>query len=133
MKKQRTYKKRADFDLKDFLYNSKKPNTRILHFNEDVAKAYGVENAIMIQNIAFWVYQNKEAGRNFNQGRYWTYNTVESFAVLYSFWTYSQVRRILKNCVDQGALFEGNFNQKKYDRTKWYTVSDEVKTIMGTL
>lgn len=133
MAKQRTYKKRADFDLKDFLYNSKKPNTRILHFNEDVAFHYGVENALMIQNIAYWVYKNKEAGRNFHNGRYWTFNTVESFTGQYQFWTYAQVRRILKNCVKLGALQEGNFNRQKYDRTKWYTVSDKAKRIMGTL
>jgi len=118
------------YGRKAFAYSGKEQN--IYFFKENVARVYGVECAVMIDNIAYWVEKNKEnpKSNNFKEGRWWMYNTVEMFAMQYPFWSVSQVRRILKNCVVNGALIKGSFNKHGYDRTIWYTLSDDALTLV---
>jgi len=98
-------------------------------FNERVAMVYGVENAVLIQNIYWWTQKNKANGSHFYEGRYWTYNSTNAFAMLFKFWTVRQVRAIIENCEKKGALMVGNFNKSGYNRTKWYALSDDCAAI----
>jgi hypothetical protein len=95
-------------------------------FDIDVASKYGVDSAIMIQNLAFWIKTNASEGRNFYDGRYWTYNSVRSFEKLFPFWSYKIIRRILENLLKSGVLIAGNYNENTYDRTNWYALSDQL-------
>lgn len=97
----------------------------IYSFDTVIASDYGVDEAIMLQNLCFWIAKNKAEGRNFHDGKTWTYNTVSEFHELFKFWTEKQVRRILKSLIDQGLIVTGNYNKHGYDRTLWYALYDE--------
>lgn len=88
---------------------------------------YGVGEAIMLQNIRFWVSTNKkrQSPMHLKNDRYWTFNSVRAFAGLFPFWTEKQVERILKSLIRQEAILKGRFNRIAYDKTTWYTVNDD--------
>lgn len=93
-------------------------------FDAEIAKKYGVDEAILISYLTFWIEKNEANGRNFYDGRYWTYNSTEAFTKLFPFWTARQIRRILKSLEDQNVIITGNYNQSTYDRTTWYAFAD---------
>lgn len=95
-----------------------------MNFDPNIAKAIGVEEAIMFSNIEFWVEKNKSNNKQFKNGRYWTYNSLNAFSELFPFWTKKQIRRILNNLKEKGYIETSIFNKYKYDRTFWYTVND---------
>jgi hypothetical protein len=92
-----------------------------MQFDPDVARHVGVEEAIMYSNLQFWCVHNQANGQHCYEGRYWTYNTYHAFCELFPFWTEKQIRRILKKLEDTGYIKVGNFNRKRYDKTKWYS------------
>lgn len=95
-------------------------------FDVDDAVRYGVEAAIMLQNIRFWIAKNKANKRHFYDGRYWTYNSARAFTELFPYWSQPQIRRVLAKLIDAGVLVVGEYNQNPYDHTRWYALSDDV-------
>ena len=108
------------------------PLTRIIGEGHVAAK-YGFEEAIFLDSIIFWWRTNRDNGRNFEEGRYWTYNTVKTYAERFPWWSEAQIRRIIARCKDKGALLTGNFNEDKRDRTVWYSPSDELLMLYGEI
>jgi hypothetical protein len=102
------------------------------NFDSELATEYGVNEAIFIHNIFFWIRQNEANEKHFYKGRYWTYNTKAAFAELFPFWSYSQVKNIIKKLVDFEVLIIDNFNEKSWDKTNWYSLSDEVVNFYKT-
>ena len=95
-------------------------------FNCEYAKRFGVDEAIMLENLIFWIKKNKANGKHFHDGRYWTYNSIKAFEELFPFWSKRQIERILKSLEKQNILYTGNYNKSHYDRTKWYAINEEV-------
>ena len=96
-------------------------------FDGDVAKEYGVAEAILIKNFQYWLLKHKAEGRNTFDGHIWTYNSVKGWCDLFPFWTQKQIRKILEGLVSAGVLIKGNYNATQYDRTCWYAFADEEK------
>lgn len=84
-----------------------------------LAKAIGVNEAIIIQQIHYWL--NKKL--HFYQGKYWTYNSYEKWKGQFSFLTPRQIQYAIKNLEEKKLLISGNFNKSPIDRTKWYTIN----------
>jgi hypothetical protein len=93
-------------------------------FDVDDAKSYGQEEAVILQNIKFWIAKNKANNRHFYEGRTWTYNSIKAFVELFPYWSKKQIERILDSLEAQGVLLKGNFNVSLYDRTTWYAFTD---------
>lgn len=94
-------------------------------FNTSIASQSSTDVAIFIHSIAYWVEFNYSHGQNYNDGRYWTYNTKESLLKFFPYWTYEQLKTIIKKAINSGFILTGNFNKKGWDRTIWYTLSDK--------
>ena len=98
-------------------------------FNTDFAKLYGIEEAIILENIAFWIKKNESNNKNFYDGYTWTYNSAESFNKLFTYITPSKIRRCLLKLEELEVLKSGNYNKQGYDKTKWYAITNlEVST-----
>ena len=91
------------------------------HFEKSVAEKVGVEEAIMLSNIEYWVEKNAANRKHFYDGCYWTYNSKKAYSELFSVWTEKQIRRILDRLVISKLLKKGNYNKRSYDKTLWYT------------
>lgn len=93
-------------------------------FDTDLAIRYGVEEAIMLHHLCFWIEKNRANEKHFHEGRYWTYCSAKGFGEIFPFWSAGQIRRIIKSLQDKGAILVGNWNDNQYDRTAWYALSD---------
>ncbi len=80
-----------------------------------VARRYGLEEAIFLDSLMFWYRENRANGRNFRDGRWWTYNSVSAFEELFPWWSGKQLRRIAASCKEKGALLAGNYNTDQRD------------------
>ena len=94
-------------------------------FDPQIAKEYGVNAAIIFQNLAYWIEHNRANETNFYDGRYWTYNSVRAFAELFPYLTDKQIRGALKKLEEGGMILVGNYNKSAYDRTRWYALAEK--------
>jgi hypothetical protein len=93
------------------------PNSMKFPFDEQVAKEVGVEEALMLSHIEYWVRKNTANKKNFYNGHYWTYNTQEAFTIIFPFWSRQNIRRIISNLEKSGLLRVGSYNKAGYDKT----------------
>jgi hypothetical protein len=98
-----------------------------------IAEKYGVNVAIFLNNIAFWIQKNGANKRHFYNDRYWTYNTVESYSKLFPYWSVQTLRTTIKKAINLGLLLADNFNVNTYDRTTWYALSDDGLSLFPAL
>lgn len=96
-------------------------------FSIEHAQDYGIECAILIHHMQFWIGQNQRMGRNFNDGRTWMYQTQKEIAAIYPYWSESMIQRFIKKLIDFGVIIKGNYNQTPFDRTVWYAFKNEEK------
>lgn len=94
------------------------------HFNPDIAERYGLEEAILFENIYYWCEKNRANNQNFHDGRFWTYNSIKAFATMFKYMTEKKIASALKNLEDAGVIITGCYNANPYDRTKWYAITD---------
>ena len=85
----------------------------------------GVNAAIILHNLYYWVVKNEANETNFHDGRYWTYNTVSAYQMLFPYLSIKQVRTSLKKLEDGGYIVSGNYNELPFDRTKWYALTEK--------
>lgn len=91
--------------------------------NRLAAKVLGLNEAIVIQQIHYWLEINRKAKVNFYDERTWTYNTYEDWQKNnFDFWSLSTLKRIFKNLFDKGILIKSNYNLHKYDRKLWVSI-----------
>lgn len=95
-------------------------------FDSEIAKMYGVNEAIFINNIYFWLNHNVANNKHFHDGRFWTYNTKKAFTELFPFWSYEQVKNIIKKLVEKDVLLTANYNENTWDKTAWYSLSEDI-------
>lgn len=98
-------------------------------FDGEIAKSYGVDEAILFHQIAHWVYVNEANNRNFYDGRYWTYNSGKAYEKIFPFWKDQAIRKKLRKLVDLGLIIKSNFGMNVYDHTNWYTLTDFGRSI----
>jgi hypothetical protein len=94
-------------------------------FNTEIASDLGVNGAVFIQNLAFWIEQNSANHRHFYEGTYWTYNTAEALLRLFPYFSKDQLRTVIQKAIDKGYMKKGNFNKSSYDRTLWYSLTEK--------
>src|SRR5690554_220537 len=96
-------------------------NEQPLVIDKELAKLIGLNEAIVLQQIHYWLEINKKADKNFKDERYWTYNSVKDWQEEFPFFSYDTVKRTLTKLREMGLLFTGNYNKLKTDRTLWYS------------
>jgi len=100
-------------------------------FDTSLAKKYGVHEAIIIHHFQHWIKINirsdkrKNSDKHYKDGHHWTYQTAESISDHFEYLSLKQVRRIVDKLEDLDVIIKGNYNDNKYDQTKWYAFNDE--------
>ena len=100
-------------------------------FNVGIAVKYGVNDAIVLSNIFFWVSKNADHAAHYHDVRYWTYNSVKAFAALFPYLTNKQIRGALDRLIRNGLIVKGNYNRNGMDQTAWYAVTDKGYELYG--
>lgn len=91
-------------------------------FDIELAREFGVNAAILFNNICFWISKNRANGKNFFDGDYWTYNSKRAFAELFPYMSERQVGSALQKLVEARMIKTGNYNEDKRDKTTWYAL-----------
>lgn len=92
------------------------------HFEISDAEKHGVNAAIILHNLRFWIDKNIANDRHIHDGECWTYNSVKAFERLFPYLSGKQIRSALQKLEDSGEIKKGNYNQSSYDRTTWYCI-----------
>jgi hypothetical protein len=98
-------------------------------FNIDIASKYGVIPAVLLENLAFWILKNKANEKNFYDGDFWTYNSIKAFSKLFPYLSEKQIRLGLKKLIEAKLIKTGQYNKNSYDRTMWYALEINSKSI----
>lgn len=99
-------------------------------FDIQIAQNYGVNAAIILNNLYFWIEKNRANDDNFFDGHYWTYNSISAFEVLFPYLSAKQIRGTLQKLENEGIIKSGNYNKSAYDRTKWYAITNKGFSIL---
>ena len=83
-----------------------------------LARELGLNEAIMLQQMHYWLIKSSHEF----EGVKWFYKTLEDWKTEFPFWSAMTIRRTLTNLEKQKVIRIGNFNKKKFDKTKWYTI-----------
>ena len=100
------------------------------NFNVNVAKLYGVNCALILQNIWFWVKHNEKIGANFFDGVYWVYQSTKTLEEIFPYLTHKQIVLAIRKLRSEEIILAKNYNRAKYDRTLWYSVSEKGKKLL---
>ena len=95
-----------------------------------LAVKIGLNEAIILQQIHYWIVNIKNAG--FNQDGYkWVYNTYAEWqADNFPFWSERTIQRAFINLEKMNLILAIQPNKNKYDRTKYYRINyDQLNAI----
>ena len=94
--------------------------------NKTLAREIGLNEALVLQQINYWIEINKRSGNNYFEGKYWTYNSIRAWQKNdFDYMSIDTVKRTFSKLEKMGYLLVGNFNKDPRDKTKWYTINDE--------
>lgn len=99
-------------------------------FDIDIAKEYGILEAILLNNLWFWIEKNRANGTNYFDDNYWTYNSTRAFNELFPYASQRKIQTALAHLKDEEIIITGNYNKSAYDRTLWYAFTKKGKSIM---
>ncbi len=88
-----------------------------------LAKAIGLNEAIVLQQIHYWKLINQKAGVNKRDGFYWVYCTYDQLHDQLPFWSIITIKRIISSLKKKNLIFVSNYNKLKIDKTNWYRVN----------
>ena len=94
--------------------------------NKALARALGLNEALVLQQINYWIEINKKSGKNYHDEKYWTYNSIRAWQENdFDYMSVDTVKRTFAKLEKAGYLLAGNYNKDPRDKTKWYTINDE--------
>lgn len=100
---------------------------KLVMVNMELAIALNsLDEAIVLNQLNYWIERNKDANRNFHDGNYWVYNSYESWKKQdFPVWSATKIKRIFTSLESKGIILSANYNKLAIDKTKWYTIDYE--------
>ena len=99
-------------------------------FDVEIAEKYGINAAVLLENIGYWIKQNEANETNFYDGYYWTFNSRRAYRELFPYMSERQIDTAFHKLIDDGLIITGNYNKLAYDRTLWYAITQKGKSIL---
>ena len=97
--------------------------------NKTVAKEYGINISIILNNFVFWDSINKanKSDYHLRDGKYWIYYSHKSLSEHLEILTERQVQVAITKMLEEGLieLSTVNYNQSKFDKTAWYSLTEK--------
>lgn len=98
--------------------------SKTLIINTDLALVLGdLNEAIVLNQLNYWLGINRKAGKNFIDGRYWVYNSYSDWKTNdFPYWSEKTIQRTFTRLENKGVVVSANYNKLAIDKTKWYTI-----------
>nr|DAM34299.1 MAG TPA: hypothetical protein [Bacteriophage sp.] len=99
--------------------------SKTLIINTDLALVLGdLNEAIVLNQLNYWLEINKKADKNFIDDRYWVYNSYSDWkANDFPYWSEKTIQRTFTRLESKGIVISANYNKLAIDKTKWYTIN----------
>lgn len=99
--------------------------SKALIVNTDLALVLGdLNEAIVLNQLNYWLEINKKADKNFIDDRYWVYNSYSDWkANDFPYWSEKTIQRTFTRLESKGIVISANYNKLAIDKTKWYTIN----------
>ena len=96
-------------------------------FSVEFAERFGIVEALLLDYFFFWISnsQKKKEKDKYHAGRYWVYGSVRKIAEAHPYLSRAKVHIALKKLEEAGAIKTDAFNKMCWDKTTWYTLTDE--------
>lgn len=92
--------------------------------DQDLATVIGLNEAIVLQQLNYWLHS--KSAKKIND-KWWIYNTYENWKKQnFPFWSVATIRRTFSSLEKKEVVVSANFNRAGFDKTKWYSI-DETK------
>jgi hypothetical protein len=93
-----------------------------------LADKIGIVPALILKFIAYKVY----SVRHQRDGKLWYYAAYRGIAKQYPYLHPSTINRAIEALAKENLLQIGNYNRRKNDKTRWFSVSEEVRNLAET-
>lgn len=98
-------------------------NEQSLQVLPSLATALGLEEAIVIQQLHYWLNNPKNDGRIDDHGNKWIYNTYEEWQEgNFPFWSVDKIQRIFLSLKKQGVIIIRQLDAKRRDMRNFYRI-----------
>lgn len=97
-------------------------------FNVELATQLGDVNEALILQHFYWWHQNnsnKKDRLREDHPHPWTYNTIDQFCKIFPYMKKSKLSGAITRLVSKELLITGIFNKMKFDKTKWYSLTQK--------
>ena len=92
------------------------------YFSPEVAARYGVPQAVILDNLSYFINQNMEKGKLHIDGEYWCAKTLQGFEKQMPYFTISKIRRLIDN-LKKGKIIEiKKLGKHASDQTNYYCI-----------
>lgn len=93
-----------------------------LQFQPSLAVAIGINEAIVLQQIHYWISNPKNKGYE-QDGYKWVYNTYAEWKETnFPFWSENTIQRVFASLEEKGLVVSIQPMKSRYDRTKYYRI-----------
>lgn len=101
-------------------------NEMTLQVLPSLAIAVGLNEAIALQQVHYWLNNTKNAGRIDEAGNKWVYNTYEEWREdNFPFWSVDKIQRVFASLKEQGVLIIQQLDAKHRDMKNFYRIDYE--------
>lgn len=99
----------------------------VLLIKKEIVKVLGdLNEAVVLNQLHYWINMNKKAKKNEHDGRYWVFNTYQMWKDTdFDFWSVDTIKRTFSRLEKKGIVISANYNKMKIDKTKWYSIDYE--------
>ena len=109
------------------------PHNSILLVQPKIANELGLVPAMFLQQLHYWTHSEDHIGKDVD-GKRWIYNSIDSWVKNFLCKSRSTIKRTAKYLIDLGVVLTDNFNDHKYNRTRWYCIDyDRLKEVFPQL
>lgn len=88
-----------------------------------LACAVGLNEAIVLQQVHYWICINERNKNNYHDGRFWVYDSYEAWQRKnFPFWSVSTIKRAFLSLKKRGIIIHRQFRGRVGDFTNFYTI-----------
>ncbi|MFU2327753.1 helix-turn-helix domain-containing protein [Pseudomonas sp. NFX98] len=103
-------------------------NFRPLVINPQLAERIGLNEAIVLQQLKYWLNETESGVEH--EGQRWVYNTIEQWQKQFPFWSADTVKRTLTSLQKQGLVVVEKLAKAKHDQTNHYTINYQADALI---
>ena len=98
-----------------------------LTFSPTLANLLGLNKAIVLQQLHYWLEKNLKSNVNIRDGRVWCYDSYEEWRDRsFPFWSTDTIKRTFLSLEKEGIVISRQYGRYGRSRVKWYTINFDI-------